>query len=144
MNTFDLTQPGFWQYLLPSLIFCITGNLVLYFLEYRNKFFGIYNNRIRKNKNRLHLTNATDTTSQTIDADVLAESERLRLENYSDLKKLAQTKPFVLSGIYKKFIARITLKKFVAVQDLSFEVGGKECFGLLGLNGAGKTTTLKV
>jgi len=34
--------------------------------------------------------------------------------------------------------------RLVAVDDLSFEVGRGQIFGLLGSNGAGKTTTLKV
>lgn len=33
---------------------------------------------------------------------------------------------------------------FKAVDDLSFQVQKKECFGLLGPNGAGKTTTMKI
>ncbi|TFG49636.1 MAG: ATP-binding cassette domain-containing protein, partial [Anaerolineales bacterium] len=32
----------------------------------------------------------------------------------------------------------------VAVDDLSFQVGGGEIFGLLGPNGAGKTTTINL
>ena len=32
----------------------------------------------------------------------------------------------------------------VAVQDVSFGVRQRECFGLLGVNGAGKTTTFKM
>jgi ABC-type multidrug transport system ATPase subunit len=35
-------------------------------------------------------------------------------------------------------------KDFVAVNNLSFGVAKKECFGFLGLNGAGKTTTFKI
>ncbi|CAB0039717.1 unnamed protein product, partial [Trichogramma brassicae] len=34
--------------------------------------------------------------------------------------------------------------KLVAVQDVSFGVHQRECFGLLGVNGAGKTTTFKL
>ncbi len=39
---------------------------------------------------------------------------------------------------------RKSFGKFVAVDDLSFEVRAGEIFGLLGPNGAGKTTTLRV
>jgi ABC-2 type transport system ATP-binding protein len=34
--------------------------------------------------------------------------------------------------------------KYVAVQDLTLDVGGGELFGFLGPNGAGKTTTIKM
>ncbi len=39
------------------------------------------------------------------------------------------------------------IKKFgdlVAVNDISFQVGPGECFGILGPNGAGKTTTIRM
>lgn len=37
-----------------------------------------------------------------------------------------------------------SFKDVKAVQDVSFEVRGGQCFGLLGPNGAGKTTTIKI
>ncbi|MCX7634945.1 MAG: ABC transporter ATP-binding protein [Syntrophales bacterium] len=39
---------------------------------------------------------------------------------------------------------RKTFGAFVAVDDVSFDVMGGECFGILGPNGAGKTTTIRM
>jgi ABC-2 type transport system ATP-binding protein len=44
-----------------------------------------------------------------------------------------------ISGLSKRFRSG-----FVAVDDLSFSIGGGQVFGLLGPNGAGKTTTIRM
>ncbi len=51
-----------------------------------------------------------------------------------------------LSRIYRARIGvfRQKIKEVVAVEDVSFEVGQGELFGLVGPNGAGKTTTIKM
>jgi ABC-2 type transport system ATP-binding protein len=41
-------------------------------------------------------------------------------------------------------VLRRTTKEVVAVDDISFEIGEGELFGLVGPNGAGKTTTVKM
>jgi ABC-2 type transport system ATP-binding protein len=51
-----------------------------------------------------------------------------------------------LRRIYKANVGvlRRTTKEVVAVDDISFEIGEGELFGLVGPNGAGKTTTVKM
>jgi len=44
----------------------------------------------------------------------------------------------------KTGVFRQTVKEVLAVQDVSFEIGQGELFGLVGPNGAGKTTTIKM
>lgn len=61
--------------------------------------------------------------------------EILRVEGIS--------KTFTLSKKQQK-IERTTLRKKVAVDNLSFTANRGEIFGLLGPNGAGKTTTLRI
>lgn len=46
--------------------------------------------------------------------------------------------------VFLAYELRKLFGKFVAVQDISFGVNEKECFGLLGVNGAGKSTTFKM
>ena len=47
----------------------------------------------------------------------------------------------LVKDLYKQFGM---LKKFTAVNGLSFGVKHGECFGLLGVNGAGKTTSFRM
>ena len=59
------------------------------------------------------------------------------------LKVDGLSKTFTLSRKQQK-IERTTVKRKVAVDDLSFSAYSGEIFGLLGPNGAGKTTTLRM
>src|SRR6185503_4997150 len=49
-----------------------------------------------------------------------------------------------LSGLTKHFRGHLSIGRTLGVEDLSFDVGPGEIFGLLGHNGAGKTTTMKM
>ena len=67
-----------------------------------------------------------------IEEDV--RNEAARLDN-ADLKELSSTEPLVVHNVVKSFKKRG--QKFIAVNNLSFGISQKECFGFLGLNGAG-------
>lgn len=68
-----------------------------------------------------------------------AESNRIR---NSDLKQVSKEEPLVVHDLVRRF--KKGKKDFIAVNNLSFGIAKKECFGFLGLNGAGKTTTFKI
>jgi ABC-2 type transport system ATP-binding protein len=52
--------------------------------------------------------------------------------------------PLRIERLTKTYRDPLTLKPFVAVEDVSFSLERGEIFGLLGPNGAGKTTTIKL
>ncbi|XP_070186023.1 uncharacterized protein [Littorina saxatilis] len=68
------------------------------------------------------------------DEDVFNEQERVRAGGTGDSLAVKE-----LCKVYRR-----GLKRFCAVNHLSFGVGKGECFGLLGVNGAGKTTTFRM
>ena len=68
------------------------------------------------------------------DSDVLQEEERVR----SNHEQVSHNDALVALNLTKTF------KKIVAVNNLTFGIHKKECFGLLGVNGAGKTTTFRM
>lgn len=72
--------------------------------------------------------------SQNIDADVLAEKERV---SKMTMNEISATN-LVLRDVTKFY------KSFLAVNQLSVSVEHSQCFGLLGVNGAGKTSTFKM
>ncbi|CAL8096130.1 unnamed protein product [Orchesella dallaii] len=69
------------------------------------------------------------------DSDVLAENNRIRSTNLTDLY---QSNNLVLRNLTKYY------SNFLAVDRVNLGVKKGECFGLLGINGAGKTTTFKM
>lgn len=119
-----------WYFLLYNLGLFIIGNIVLYFIE-DNHLFARFFQFIVKRKNY----SVNYESSMNTESDVDAESERIK---NADQSTIIKEEPFVVNGLYKIFGNKI------AVQNLTFGVKPKECFGLLGLNGAGKTTTLKI
>lgn len=74
------------------------------------------------------------------DEDVIEEKENVaRLVKQSEIAQEA----LIVHQLTKDFY-RICGKAFRAVNDISFTVHKKECFGMLGVNGAGKTTTFSM
>ena len=131
------TEHGFGQFLIPLVTVFIVGNILLGLLENSRSITARLLSRYKKNKDRL-------TSDET---DVVKESERVKSAN---LSTLTMEEPFLVKGLYKRYasfrdlLAKPIKTKIIAVEDLSFGVKARECFGLLGLNGAGKTTTLKM
>lgn len=123
-------SPGFSKFLVPLVTFFIVGNIVLCLLENSKRITAKVLDRHKKNKSRL----------TTDESDVLKENARIKEAN---LNVLTMEEPFVASGLYKRYRDK-KFHKTIAVEDVSFGVKTRECFGLLGLNGAGKTTTLKM
>ena len=59
-----------------------------------------------------------------LEIDVQNELDRVK---NSDLKELAKDEPLVVAELFRKF--RKSNKEFVAVNNLSFGISPKECFG---------------
>ena len=66
----------------------------------------------------------------------------VRKEKIAVLRREFDTDPVVVKNLQKVYRSR--MRKFVAVNNLSFHVPKGECFGLLGVNGAGKTSTFNM
>ncbi|XP_002739960.1 phospholipid-transporting ATPase ABCA3-like [Saccoglossus kowalevskii] len=80
------------------------------------------------------------STAVEEDEDVAEERSRIEL---SPLHKIMVSDTLVVKSLRKVYsIGRN--EALVAVDDLSFGVSFRECFGLLGNNGAGKTSTFKM
>jgi len=56
---------------------------------------------------------------------------------------VSRTQPLIVYKLIKSY-KKTNKKRVKAVNQLSFGVERKHCFGLLGLNGAGKTSTFKM
>ena len=89
----------------------------------------------------------TLTVSESASEDKLHASQEpvIRFENVAVLYRVPHER---VSGIKEYAVRmlqrRISYDEFWALQDISFEVGQGEVFGVIGRNGAGKSTMLKV
>lgn len=80
------------------------------------------------------MKNPPALNAQNVDADVLAEKERV---SRMTMNEISATN-LVLRDVTKYY------KSFLAVNQLSVSVEHSQCFGLLGVNGASKTSTFKM
>nr|UOU03315.1 ATP-binding cassette subfamily A3-like 2 [Brachionus rubens] len=124
-------EPGIGMELLFSGIQFVVMTLVLIVLETK-LYSKLKCSRVKK-------ATISSAEPRKLESEVEKEIKRIKNAEIDDLKS---KEPLVVNQLYKKFKKNKT--EFVAVDGLSFGVGQKECFGLLGLNGAGKTTTFKM
>ncbi|CAG7823740.1 unnamed protein product [Allacma fusca] len=87
-------------------------------------------------RNKRKWANANSDDLELMDADVLAESQRI---NHCTLATLNSTDNLIVKGLTKTYKGKNTV-----VNNLNFGVKKGEAFGLLGINGAGKTSTFKM
>ncbi|CAF0703608.1 unnamed protein product [Brachionus calyciflorus] len=127
----SFSEPGIGMEFLFCAIQFIVMNLVLFVME----------SKIYTKLKCSGLSNAVVNSSQPRKLESEVEKELKRIKN-AKIDDLIAEEPLVVNELCKKFKKNRT--EFTAVDGLSFGVGKKECFGLLGLNGAGKTTTFKM
>ncbi|XP_076450764.1 uncharacterized protein LOC143286815 isoform X2 [Babylonia areolata] len=87
-----------------------------------------------RKESAISMTGGMHYNASKDDEDVNAEQERVYAAESGDI--------LAVKGLCKVY--RRGMKRFCAVNSLSFGVNKGECFGLLGVNGAGKTTTFKM
>nr|QNH67863.1 ATP-binding cassette transporter subfamily A member 3-like protein X4 [Brachionus rotundiformis] len=116
-------KPGLLKYAISLKFQCFFHFLILYLIE----------SDVCRNKKKIcGQQNAKDNT---LDSDSDVTNEKIRI------KKLISSKDqdnFMASSLTKIY------SNFKAVNQISFGLKFKECFGLLGVNGAGKTSTFKM
>ncbi|GBP54701.1 ATP-binding cassette sub-family A member 3 [Eumeta japonica] len=121
---FNWEEPGIGQSLTQMLISCLIFWAILMIFEYRLPQ-KVFNREVKPPP----LDNLFDEDDDVREETRFAESVlSSNLHNHNLVAKK-------LTKYYKKKLA---------VNQVSFTVGGDECFGLLGVNGAGKTSTFKM
>lgn len=119
-SLFSMTFPGIGRHIAFMVGYGAFNILLLTFLE-----FGLA---------RFLNTRASNGSSRAdVDEDVAAERQRI---------EAGASDPVVVTSMSKVF--KVAGRPFTAVDNLSFGIPSKECFGLLGVNGAGKTTTFRM
>lgn len=69
----------------------------------------------------------------------------VELRNVEMHFNMSKEKLYSLKEYFIKFIKReLRFERFIALQDISFDIKKGDVFGILGLNGSGKSTTLKL
>ncbi|GLH10706.1 Multidrug resistance protein homolog 49 [Gryllus bimaculatus] len=137
-NYFRWKLPGIGRNIVFFLLMGCILNILLLLVEFH--IFELMFPTRRRHQPKVVAVQSSDTPSLTSlpilppsaqadleDSDVMAEKERIRTSNVTELNNEFS---LVLS--------------FLAVDNISIGVKRGECFGLLGVNGAGKTTTFKM
>ncbi|KAK7870569.1 hypothetical protein R5R35_009078 [Gryllus longicercus] len=145
-NYFRWKLPGIGRNIVFFLLMGCILNILLLLVEF-NIFELMFPTR-RRRQPKVVAVQSSDTPSLTSlpilppsaqadleDSDVMAEKERIRTSNITELNNEFS---LVLRGVTKYY------GSFLAVDNISIGVKRGECFGLLGVNGAGKTTTFKM
>ncbi|KAG5683919.1 hypothetical protein PVAND_013177 [Polypedilum vanderplanki] len=128
-NFYTFEETGIGRAIVALIVVGIASFIVLFILEY--KLIQMIINRCRKTK---VLKNIPESEENFIDADVLAEKDKIRMYT----QYLVAKNNLVMKN-FTKFYGN-----FMAVNQLCVGVDRAECFGLLGVNGAGKTSAFKM
>ncbi|XP_050076110.1 phospholipid-transporting ATPase ABCA3-like [Anopheles maculipalpis] len=149
VEIFSFSPRGIYRNLTYLLAVSLLSFTVLLLKEYH--VFAELNLTTRvtewwSNRHRQHTATGTlpeETQSIAISEDTDVSEERIRVDRfYEDREHQSLTGPALL--MLRDLTKRYSSVKPPAVDRLTFAVGERECFGLLGVNGAGKTSTFRM
>jgi ATP-binding cassette subfamily A (ABC1) protein 3 len=120
-----------WPFLVNSLVFLAMCLTILLLVE-NFKLFKVLESKILSKKR-----GDSSVSGDKLDEDVLAEQNRVDLNEYDERKE-----PIFVKDLYKNYLKDGRI--FSAVDNLSFGINSGEIFALLGQNGAGKSTTIEI
>jgi hypothetical protein len=117
----SVEEPGIGLMIIFCVIQFIVGNLIIFLMETK-PFSGIRccktNKKISNDLSMLDMNG--------IEEDVATEIARIEK---SDLKEQSCIEPLIVNGLTKRFHKGKT--EFLAVNNLSFGISPKECFGYI-------------
>ena len=134
--TFDIAGKHVLAMFLQGIAFFLILLVLEHVYVFRRLIVNFYRNLMQKpiSQNQVGFEeNLRDEDEAEID---------VRKEKIAVLRGEFDTDPVVVKNLQKVYSSR--MRKFVAVNNLSFHVPKGECFGLLGVNGAGKTSTFNM
>ncbi|XP_073915574.1 ATP-binding cassette sub-family A member 17-like [Castor canadensis] len=134
-NIYAWESLGMGKYLTALVISGPLYIFLLFLIE--TNVFRILKARLSDFSIKQNLAVLPNVTLLPKDQDVKEEAEIIE----TNLELLQKKNPLVVKDMSKLYTKKVPL---LAVNQLSFTVQAKECFGLLGLNGAGKTSIFKM